>query len=121
VVAVGSDAQWRACAQALGLDELAADPRLATNAGRLANRHRIVGALAARLRERPAGEWVRALDAAGVPCGTVRSVLETLREVDGSALTGIAPSVPGSVRSLPPRLDEHGEEIRQLGWDVFDR
>src|SRR5206468_734562 len=31
VIAVGSDAQWRACAVALGLPTLAADPRLATN------------------------------------------------------------------------------------------
>ena len=121
VVAVGNDAQWRACALALGLEWLATDPRLATNAGRLGNRDLVVGALAARLRERPAGEWIEALDTAGVPCGTVKSVLETLREVDGSALTGMAPSIPGSVRSPPPRLDEHGEEIRRRGWRVFDR
>ena len=42
VVAVGSDAQWAACARALGLEPLATDPELATNAGRLANRARIV-------------------------------------------------------------------------------
>ena len=56
VVAVGSDAQWKACAQVLDLRELAADARLATNAGRLGHREMVVGAIAARLRERPAGE-----------------------------------------------------------------
>src|SRR5690348_188909 len=35
VVAVGNDAQWIACTRALGLDALADDPALATNAGRL--------------------------------------------------------------------------------------
>ena len=49
VVAVGSDAQWTACARALGLEPLATDPALATNAGRLANRARIVGEFSRRL------------------------------------------------------------------------
>src|SRR5205085_7907941 len=42
VIAVGSDAQWASCVQILGLAELAADDRLSTNAGRLAQRERIV-------------------------------------------------------------------------------
>src|SRR5215218_4198944 len=46
VVAVGSDAQWRSCARALGLAALADDPALATNAGRLAERERVVATLA---------------------------------------------------------------------------
>jgi hypothetical protein len=33
---------------------------------------------------------------------------------------GVAPSVPGSVRLPPPRLDEHGAEIRARGWDSFN-
>jgi crotonobetainyl-CoA:carnitine CoA-transferase CaiB-like acyl-CoA transferase len=54
VVAVGNDAQWRACAAALDLDAAAADPRFATNPTRLAHRAELVALLAARLRERPA-------------------------------------------------------------------
>jgi crotonobetainyl-CoA:carnitine CoA-transferase CaiB-like acyl-CoA transferase len=119
VIAVGSDAQWLACARTLGLPDLAADPRLASNAGRLANRELVVTRIAARVRERPARDWVDALDAADVPCGTVKGVLETLREVEASALTGIAPSVAGSVRLPPPRLDEHGELVRRHGWRAF--
>ncbi|MGZ8490940.1 MAG: CaiB/BaiF CoA transferase family protein [Gemmatirosa sp.] len=121
VVAVGNDGQWRACAAALDLPELGADPRFATNPARLANREALVAALDARLRTRPAGEWLARLDAAGVPAGVVRSVLEALREVEASALTGIAPSVPGSVRRPPPRLDEHGAEVRAHGWAAFAR
>jgi hypothetical protein len=49
----------------------------------------------------------------------VKSVLETLREEPASALTGVAPSVPGSVRLPPPTLDEHGAAVRDLGWAVF--
>jgi hypothetical protein len=51
----------------------------------------------------------------------VKSVLETLREEPSSPLTGVAPSVPGSVRLPPPRLDEHGALVRELGWNVFTR
>ena len=38
VIAVGSDGQWLACARALGLDALASDDALRTNAGRIAAR-----------------------------------------------------------------------------------
>ena len=121
VLAVGSDAQWAACARTLELDELAADPALATNAGRIAARHRVVGAIAARLRERPAAEWLARLAAAGVPAGLVKGVLEALTEEGADRLTGVAPSVPGSVRLPPPRLGEHSEVIRERGWGAFRR
>ena len=120
IVAVGTDAQWIACATALGLDDLADDASLATNAGRLAERRRIIDRISNRLAEREAQEWIAVLGEKGVPCGVVKSVLEALRGVDASPLTGIAPSVPGSVRLPPPRLDEHGDAIRQNGWRVFD-
>ncbi|HEY0997962.1 MAG TPA: CoA transferase [Gemmatimonadaceae bacterium] len=116
VIAVGSDAQWAACARALGLHELAGDAALSANAGRLAQRARVVGAIQARLRAHDARHWGELLDAAGVPNGVVKSVLEVLREVEASPLTGVSPSVPGTVRRPPPRLDEHGAEIRAAGW-----
>ena len=116
IIAVGNDSQWSACARALELADLAADSSLLTNAGRLEQRDRVVETVANRLREKPASEWIGVLDQAGVPCGVVRSVLEALRDVEASALTGIAPSVPGTVRFPPPRLDEHGAEIRSKGW-----
>src|SRR6185436_237039 len=83
VIAVGSDSQWRASARALGLDHLAADPELATNAGRLAQRDRIVKEFSERLRAESAAVWRTRLDDAGVPNGVVLSVLESLAETDG--------------------------------------
>jgi crotonobetainyl-CoA:carnitine CoA-transferase CaiB-like acyl-CoA transferase len=119
VIAVGNDAQWNACARALGLDDLASDARLRTNAGRLADRARVVDAMSAVLARQTAAHWIARLDGAGVPCGVVRTVLESLRDVECSPLTGVAPSVPGSVRFRPPSLDEHGVEIRRQGWATF--
>ena len=119
VIAVGNDAQWSACARALALHALADDPLLRANAGRIAERARVVAAMSGRIAERPASHWIALLDAAGVPCGVVRTVLESLRDVSCSARTGVAPSVPGSVRMPPPRLDEHGPEIRARAWAAF--
>jgi crotonobetainyl-CoA:carnitine CoA-transferase CaiB-like acyl-CoA transferase len=121
ILAVGTDAQWTACATALELHDFANDASLATNAARLAARGRIVDAISRRLAERDARDWIVILGAKGVPCGVVNSVLDALRNVETSPLTGIAPSVPGGVRLPPPRLDEHGDEIRRDGWRAFDQ
>ena len=119
VVAVGSDAQWRTCATVLGIPDLAADPRLATNAGRLAARDTVVARMEARLMEQPAAHWMARLADAGVPCGLVHTVKEALTDADASPLYGVGPSVPGTVRLPPPRLNEHGDEIRSRGWGAF--
>lgn len=119
VVAVGNDSQWRACTRALGLGELEGDSALASNAGRLGQRDRVVLAISKRLREHNAAHWVERLSAAGVPVGVVKSVLEALAEVSASPLTGVAPSIPGSVRLPPPRLGEHTAAVRARGWDAF--
>jgi crotonobetainyl-CoA:carnitine CoA-transferase CaiB-like acyl-CoA transferase len=119
VIAVGSDAQWLACAAALELDALAADAGLRTNAGRIAARVRVVREIAARVATRPAAAWMERLEGRGVPCGVVRTVLEVLAASEGSALTGMPPSVPGVVRRAPPRLGEHSALVRARGWDAF--
>ncbi len=119
VLAVGNDAQWQACARVLDLAALGDDPRLATNAGRIAFRPEVVSALAVRLAARPARDWLERLDAVGVPAGLVNTVLETLATVDASPLTGVAPSVPGTVRRPPPTLDADGARVRAYGWAAF--
>ena len=120
VIAVGSDAQWASCVAALGLDTLRADASLATNAGRLAQRDRIIKEFSSLLRCQPAAVWQERLARAGVPTGAVKEVRETLAEIDASPLTGMPSSVGGRVRFAPPRLDEQGSVIRHSGWRVFE-
>jgi len=123
VIAVGSDAQWQSCARALGLSALAADPALATNAGRLGQRERIIKEFSSTLRGASAAHWLERLDAAGVPAGIVKTVREVTNEVDASPVSGMPASVGGGEKSRrfpPPRLDEHGGVIRHRGWRVFD-
>lgn len=119
VVAVGNDAQWKAACVALGLRDLGNDPSLDANAGRLAQRDRVVRTIADRLATATTTQWLGALGAAGVPCGVVRSVKQALSDVQASPVTGVAPSVPGTVRRPPPRLDQHGTAIRRDGWGAF--
>jgi crotonobetainyl-CoA:carnitine CoA-transferase CaiB-like acyl-CoA transferase len=115
VIAVGSDAQFAALVTAIDLPELAAE-RFRTNAGRLEHRTELVAALRERLVTAPAATWTARLDAAGVPNGVVRTVLEALADVQASPLTGVAPLAPATVRRAPPLLDEHGPLVRRLGW-----
>lgn len=135
VVAVGNDAQWRRFCGVVGLEALAADPRFATNPARVENREDLVALLAARIRERPAAEWLAALEEAGVPCAPVQTVTEALADpafVERGGLwpmqgptfgrTGSVASplrfsrTPAALRTPPPALGEHTEEVEREGW-----
>jgi crotonobetainyl-CoA:carnitine CoA-transferase CaiB-like acyl-CoA transferase len=120
VLAVGNDAQWQGCCRALGRDDLAAERGYATNAGRVDARARVVAEVGATLARRGAAEWLHRLAREGVPVGVVRPVTEALAEFPADPASGIAPLPPAAIRRRPPRLDQHGEAIRRLGWRAFD-
>lgn len=119
VIAVGNDAQFINCVAALDLESLAQDPKLRTNAGRVDNRESVVGAIAERVVQKGASHWIAALEAAGVPCGIVKPVLEAIRDVASDTASGVAPQGEGKIRFLPPTLDQHGSLIRSIRWRVF--
>lgn len=116
VIAVGNNGQWRALCSAMddptGLESVA----WASNAGRVIDRDACVTAVQAQLMRHGADIWRTRLDAAGVPVGRIRTVLEALRETGASPLTGVPSSVGGMVRRPPPLLGEHSDEIRANGW-----
>ena len=66
-VAVVSDTQWRAFCERFALDELAADPLLATNNGRTEHRDRFLPALVDLFGRLPRDRAVRMLERAGLP------------------------------------------------------
>jgi crotonobetainyl-CoA:carnitine CoA-transferase CaiB-like acyl-CoA transferase len=120
VIAVGTDEQWVSCARALGLEGLGAESALATNRGRLEHRDRVVRSFQGALGQRPAAEWLEKLASANVPCGVVKTVLEAVRDAGvGPIVMGMPSAVGGSARLPPPRLDEHGPQIRAAGWEAF--
>ncbi len=131
VIAAANDGLWARLADALGLAELAADPRFATNPARVEHRLSLVPLLGERLAERPADEWLEILAAAGVPCGRVRGVQEALAAAGPESLVRVEHPDAGPlelVRSAfrfpdeeadeaggpslhPPRLGEHTAEV----------
>jgi crotonobetainyl-CoA:carnitine CoA-transferase CaiB-like acyl-CoA transferase len=125
-IACGNDAIFARLCGALGLDELIADERYATNAARLEHRDALGAVLEARLAERPAADWVERLTAAGVPAGPIHDIaqafafaaelgLQPVAEVDG-VRTVRSPlrlsGTPVEHRRRPPRLGEHDAELR---------
>jgi CoA:oxalate CoA-transferase len=80
VVAAGSDALFRALAEALGRPELSADPRFASNELRTRNVDALENELARPLAAADTAEWLTRLRAAGVPCARVQNVAEVLAD-----------------------------------------
>jgi len=120
VIAVGTDGQWSACADVMGLTHLAAEEMLATNAGRLARRETVVGEIARVVAQQPASHWIQRLAERDVPCGVVKTVPEVIADTPGSSvMSGMPSSVDGAVRFPPPRLDEQGDLVRARGWAAF--
>lgn len=119
VIAVGTDSQWLALTQVLGLIDEHDDPALRSNPGRLAARERIVNAISERLRTRDADQWLELLYNARVPAGAVRTVQEALKVLESNSPTGIFPALPDRIRHQPPLLNEHGVAIRKNYWSVF--
>ncbi|GAC1657342.1 MAG: CoA transferase [Candidatus Dormibacteraceae bacterium] len=74
---VGNDSIWARFVEAMA-DPALANPRYATNGGRLAGRAELVTHLAGRFRESGTADWAARLDAAGVPCSPVNTVQEAL-------------------------------------------
>jgi crotonobetainyl-CoA:carnitine CoA-transferase CaiB-like acyl-CoA transferase len=85
VVGVGSESLWLSFCDLIGRRELAADPRFDSNARRVSNYEALRSVLVPILRSRTIDEWTSALDAAGIPCGRVRSVAEALANPQVSA------------------------------------
>jgi len=78
VVCANTDRMWQSLCEVAGLNELGADPELASRKGRYYHRERIISAFDRVFLERDADDWVERLLAAGVPVGTVNTVGEAL-------------------------------------------
>src|SRR5215218_6700196 len=65
---------WHRFCEVIAAKELLTDQRYATGALRSRNRAELNAAVEARLRTRTTGEWVEALNEAGVPAGPVNSI-----------------------------------------------
>lgn len=76
----GSDQHWGPLCTVLGLGDLAADPALRANSGRVEQRSRVMKALRGAIARHDRDALVKELRAAEVPAGAVRSVREALAD-----------------------------------------
>ncbi|HEY2273730.1 MAG TPA: CoA transferase [Jatrophihabitantaceae bacterium] len=126
IVIAGNDAQFRRLVQALDLAEIADDERFASVQSRNDNRAELRPILVERLATRSAQEWFDSLSAVGIPCGPINDVRAGIELAASLGLepvvdAGGVPTVRNPLRLsetpprydlAPPRLDEHGAEIR---------
>ncbi|PSS60123.1 CoA transferase [Ensifer sp. NM-2] len=74
----GSDQHWGRLCDVLGLTELGADPALAKNGGRVANRKRVMDEMRTAIAARERGPLAEALRAVGIPAGEVNTTRQIL-------------------------------------------
>lgn len=110
-----SDQHWPALCRVLGLDELAADDALATNAGRLADRERVRDALRIAFAKQERAGVASALRDGGVPVGEVNTVRDALADPNTVAREMVGQfdhPVEGSFPALrtPLRIQAAGDD-----------
>ena len=79
-LAPSQEQSYQRLIDALGLAELRADPRFATNDLRVRNRAAINAEIETRLIAETTEHWIETLNAAGVPCGRVMGLAEVFAD-----------------------------------------
>lgn len=127
LIAGNGDSIFKRLMAVIERPDLAADPQLADNAGRVARVGELDAAIDAWTSKRSVEEVLKALDEASVPAGKIytvadiaadphyraRGMLESLRMRDGSKLV-----VPGIVPKLSRTPGEHRRPAPGIGQDT---
>lgn len=137
VISCFNDRMWRDLCDALDRKEWIEDPRFLTSSLRSENRETLMTMIQEILCEKPKAYWIERLEARSVPCSPINTIAEMVEQEQVHArdmivdveLDGLGPmkmgglplkfsETAGSIRSHPPRLGQHTEEIlRSLDMD----
>ncbi|HET9147573.1 MAG TPA: CoA transferase, partial [Acetobacteraceae bacterium] len=135
-IGAANDGNWRRLLTVLKAEDIAADPRFVTNAGRMEHLPELAARLEAIFQRKPSAVWLEELDRAGVPAGPVLSVqqmaedpqvkargmiVETDHAVAGRTRALGLPvkfsATPGNVRYPAPVYGQHTREVlEELGF-----
>ena len=131
--------EFQGLCKALGLHEIAIDPRFATNTDRLAHAAFLIKAVGDVLATRTAAEWRTILTEAGLQNEVLQSYTEFVDHPHTQAVgligwtqqpgsdvpwatpnpPGVAPLEPGTLQAQAPRLGEHTRRILgELGYEA---
>ncbi|WP_079204225.1 CaiB/BaiF CoA-transferase family protein [Pseudomonas sp. CC6-YY-74] len=132
ILTVGNDGQFRKFCEVAGLTALAADSRFSTNQARVAHRAELIPLIRQATVFKTTGQWLAALEQAGVPCGPINDLQQVFADPQVQArglrvelphpLAGSVPQVaspirlsatPVQYRNAPPLLGEHTEQVLQ--------
>jgi len=80
ILAVGNDGQYAKFCAVAGRPDLCTDPRFVKNADRVRHRAALVPMLEEVLRTRSKADWLKALEAAKVPCGAINNLAEVFND-----------------------------------------
>ena len=136
VIGGNGDSIFKRLMQAIGRDDLADDPGLASNAGRASRAEEVDGAIAAWTSTQPLEAALAVMAQADVPSGRIysaadwgsdpqfqaRGMIERAQLADGTelAVPAVVPkfsATPGATRWLGPALGEHTDEVlAELGY-----
>ena len=130
VIGGNGDSIFRRLMATVGRDDLAGDPALADNAGRVQRITEIDAAITAWTEPRPVADVVAAMQAASVPAGRIytvadiaadphyqaRGMLQQITTADGLTLAvpGVVPKLsatPGRLQGLAPALGQHTAQV----------
>jgi crotonobetainyl-CoA:carnitine CoA-transferase CaiB-like acyl-CoA transferase len=124
-----TDRHWTAFFQAVGRDDLLADPRYSTIAGRTENIDELYGQVADILRSRTTSEWLSLLVDIDVPAAEVRSIDDLVHDpylAQAGVLSEFQHPSEGTIRrlGLPVRfknkmLEPPVRPAPRLGQDTF--
>ena len=108
IIAVGNDGQFRKYCSVLGVEELADDPRFATNPMRLENRDILVTILADKMRAWTKTDIMAACEVSGVPTGPINTFEDVFADPQVIA-RGLKLDIDGALSVRPPMRFSEGE------------
>jgi crotonobetainyl-CoA:carnitine CoA-transferase CaiB-like acyl-CoA transferase len=125
-----NQSNWERIVKAIGMPELAADPRFTTNTDRMRNLSALTPLLGDALKKKPSAHWVAEFEAAGVPVGPVNRIGDMLADPQVKArdmvvetehpkagrVKGIGHPIkftdtPGEMKRPAPLLGQHTREV----------
>jgi formyl-CoA transferase len=140
LVAGNGDSIFKRLMQAIGRPDMAQDPELEHNDGRVARSAEIDQVIESWTLEHDSATVIKLLDQARVPVGGIYTVADIVKDpqylardmilqtrcADGSTLKvpGIVPKLsetPGRIDQPAPALGQHTQQVLQDGWSVFSK
>ncbi|MFI0473244.1 CaiB/BaiF CoA transferase family protein [Halomonas sp. HMF6819] len=100
IIAIGNDGQFQRFCNAVGLAEVAHDPRFATNPMRVQHREALVAIIRQVTQSFDSAALTELLQSISVPCGPIQDIAQVFEDEQVKA-RGMKVDVPGAFGSVP--------------------